>query len=121
MTPMVSSSTMYSLLGAPSDHFSPLAAAAAGGHLDVCRLLVERGAEVNEENPSAQSTGVTPVIAASQAGSTEVVEYLLSLGARRDAKLRVQRQPATGLLFGGSDAFHAASQMGSVEVGSVRF
>lgn len=55
----------------------PLHAAAAGRHIDVCRLLVAAGADVN----ATQHGGYTPLHEAAQHGDAEMVELFLSAGA----------------------------------------
>lgn len=59
----------------------PLAAAAAHGHLDVCRLLLADGADVDMSGKSA-----TPLIAAADRGHLTVVRELLAAGAAVDAR-----------------------------------
>jgi len=60
---------------------SPLAIAAGHGHLDVVKLLVARGANVN---PAGQGREGTPLTAAAHQGRREVVEFLLEKGAKLD-------------------------------------
>jgi ankyrin repeat protein len=55
----------------------PLHAAAAGRHVEVCRLLLAAGADVT----ATQHGGVTPLHAAAQHGDDEMVELFLSAGA----------------------------------------
>lgn len=55
----------------------PLIAAAARGHLDTVRLLLERGADVN----AADLTGWTPLHAAAYSGNPEIIKLLLERGA----------------------------------------
>ena len=70
--------------GAPVDAYTkndlanqPLHAAAAGRHLEVCRLLLAAGADVN----ATQHGGYTPLHEAAQHGDVEMVELFLSAGA----------------------------------------
>ncbi|KAI5819859.1 hypothetical protein BZA77DRAFT_274893 [Pyronema omphalodes] len=58
---------------------SPLALAAEGGHIEVARLLFDRGADINSEE------GQPPLISASYNGHTEIVKFLLDKGARMEA------------------------------------
>jgi ankyrin repeat protein len=55
----------------------PLLSAAGTGCVDVARLLIERGANVNAKDHD----GWTPLMKAAQAGHTEMVELLLEHGA----------------------------------------
>src|SRR6186997_3692578 len=55
----------------------PLHAAAAGRHLEVCRVLLGAGADVN----ATQHGGYTPLHEAAQHGDVEMVELFLSAGA----------------------------------------
>jgi len=54
-----------------------LHSAAAGRHIEVCRVLIAAGADVN----ATQRHGFTPLHAAAQHGDVELVELLLSAGA----------------------------------------
>ena len=56
----------------------PLTAAATGGHLEVVRLLLARGANVNASNAI---NGVSPLFISSYMGHGEVVRELLAHGA----------------------------------------
>jgi adenosylhomocysteine nucleosidase len=55
----------------------PLHAAAAGRHIEICRLLLAAGADVN----ATQHGGYTPLHEAAQHGDVEMVELFLSAGA----------------------------------------
>lgn len=55
----------------------PLHAAAAGRHMEVCRVLLAAGADVN----ATQHGGYTPLHAAAQHGDVEMSELFLSAGA----------------------------------------
>ena len=55
----------------------PLHAAAAGRHLEVCRVLLGAGADVN----ATQHGGYTPLHEAAQSGDVELAELFLSAGA----------------------------------------
>ena len=57
---------------------SPLWIAAAGGHLDTVRALVEAGASTNQ----ATKIGVAPLHIAAAGGHLEVVRVLIESGAR---------------------------------------
>ncbi len=68
----------------------PLHAAAAGRHIEVCRLLVAAGADVN----ATQHGGVTPLHEAAQHGDAEMVELFLSAGADPTTTADDGRTPA---------------------------
>ena len=55
----------------------PLHAAAAGRHIEVCRILIAAGADVN----ATQHGGFTPLHEAAQHGDVEMVELFLSAEA----------------------------------------
>jgi len=60
--------------------FTPLHSAAVGGHVDVVKLLVDAGAEVD----AADDRGRTPLIRAAEYGHAAVVELLVGRGAQLD-------------------------------------
>ena len=68
----------------------PLHAAAAGRHLEVCRLLLGAGADVN----ATQHGGYTPLHEAAQSGDVELAELFLSAGA--DPTVRERRRRDAG-------------------------
>lgn len=78
-----------------------LVGAAQRGDAKLCRLLLERGANVNV----AKSDGETALTAAAGKGHAEVVELLLANQAKVDAAV-----------LDGEQAIHKAARHGSVEV-----
>ncbi len=77
--------------------WTALTKAAFRGHLDIVKLLIGCGSDVN----AASSTGFTPLLAASQNGWGEIARFLMDNGAKLDAALK---DGATGLIaasFGG--------------------
>lgn len=68
----------------------PLHAAAAGRHLEVCRILLAAGADVN----ATQHGGFTPLHEAAQHGDVELAELFLSAGADPSAGDDSGRTPA---------------------------
>ena len=82
---------------------TPLIEAAIGGHLDVVRLLVDNGADVNIQGESWQA----PLHFAAAEGHVEIVRFLLAHGA--DVSLF---KPHTTPL-------HAAASRGQVEVARI--
>jgi ankyrin repeat protein len=57
--------------------------AAGAGHLDVVRLLVEKGAGIEKVVPGDEN----PLIHASEGGEAEVVRFLLGKGADVNARV----------------------------------
>lgn len=68
----------------------PLHSAVASGNLEIAKMLLEQGADVN----AVQSGGFTPLHAAAHNGQAEMVELLLSCGASRDMVTDDGRQAA---------------------------
>lgn len=68
----------------------PLHAAAAGRHIEVCRLLLAAGADVN----ATQHAGYTPLHEAAGSGDVELAELFLSAGADPRAATTDGRIPA---------------------------
>ncbi len=60
---------------------TPLIAAAEGGHIQVVRMLVDAGAEVNR----ADAGGFTPLMGAARTGHAGLVKFLLERGANPEA------------------------------------
>jgi ankyrin repeat protein len=65
--------------------WSALHIAANKGQLEVVKLLVDRGADLNYKHPI---TKMTPLAMAALDGYTDVVDYLLSKGADPNVKMR---------------------------------
>lgn len=63
--------------GLPSASKTPLHLAARRGHLEICRLLVDSGADVNAET----TEGVRPLFESLLSGNPEVVRFLLDRDA----------------------------------------
>jgi ankyrin repeat protein len=64
--------------------------AAQNNHLEIVRLLLEHGADVNEipqPNPCTGMVSMTPLMAASAHGHTDVVKLLLAHGADASAQV----------------------------------
>ncbi len=73
-------------------HGTALTAAAAEGHLDVIRLLLDKGAHVNRKD----HTGITPWAAAAAGGRAEALELLESRGAKGSLTLALLRAVQLG-------------------------
>ncbi len=58
--------------------------------VDVMKVLVDKGADVN----AANDAGMTPMHYAVQRGVDRIIEYLASKGARFDVKNKQGRSPA---------------------------
>lgn len=70
---------------ATNENYSPLQAAAWHGYVDVARLLITAGANVNA---AETRYGFTPLLAAARSGSIETVMLLLDAHADRDARTK---------------------------------
>lgn len=69
--------------GETIDGAPPLWCAAAAGHMDIVKLLISHGAEVN----TITRTNSTPLRAACFDGHLEIVKYLVQHGADIEVKL----------------------------------
>lgn len=74
-----------------ADGFTGLGLAIFFGHLELARMLVERGADVNLSSRNALR--VAPLHSAVAAGSQELVDLLLAHGARPDVAESVEATP----------------------------
>lgn len=88
---------------------SPLFAAAAGGHLDVVKLLIERDADVNARTKTIKLYDYcddrTPLMMACHGGYLDVASYLIEHGADIDLQDSIQ-----------DTCLHYAARMGHVEI-----
>ncbi len=64
--------------------FTPLFVASFNGHIEIVKILLEHGADINKINTSEGGDEVTPLIAAVQCGHVEIVKILLDQGAYID-------------------------------------
>lgn len=79
-------------VNSPSDNsmkVMPLHSAAATRQLEICRLLIEHGADVN----AVQADDFTPLHAAAQNGHIELIELLLAHGAQPNVRTSDGRTP----------------------------
>ncbi len=86
-----------------ADGFTPLGLAVFFGHLDIARMLVESGADV--DLPSRNALHVAPLHSAVASGSLALLDLLLARGAKPDC---VEFLEATPL--------HSAAAQGSPEM-----
>ena len=90
----------------------PLNSAAAGRHLDVSRLLVARGADVN----TAEHGGFVPLHQAAEHGDGELAELLLAAGADPGVRLDDGRTAADIALEAGHEGL--ADRLGGPSLGA---
>lgn len=76
--------TDYQHMGAKGEpvHMTALTTAALTGNIDICRLLIEHGANTNPRNPFALS----PLHAATRTGNPRLMQLLIAHGAKLDAE-----------------------------------
>lgn len=68
-----------------SQHVAPLNSAAAGQHIEIARVLIAHGADVN----ARQTGGFVPLHSAAQNGQIEMIRLLIEHGADANAKSEV--------------------------------
>jgi ankyrin repeat protein len=83
---------------------APIHAAVAANSVDLTRLLLENGAQVD----LAQAGGVTPLHSAAHRGNVALVELLLQHGARKDLKMD---NGQTALDFAKADGHEAVEKL----------
>jgi ankyrin repeat protein len=76
---------------------TPLFLAIPSGHVEVVRLLQEKGADIDAPNAS----GLTPLAEAAQEGLLEVVRLLLDQGANIEATCKFRRTPLAWAVISG--------------------
>ena len=92
------------LVGSNSaDGFSGLSLAVFFGHLEIAKILVDAGADVNRQSDNA--IRVTPLHSAVESGSVPLLELLLAHGAKPDP-----------VEFLGATPLHSAAARGSREM-----
>ena len=75
--------------GGREDGWTCLIDAASYGHLDICRLLIDKGAQVEAKD----SDGWTPLHSAALRGHVEIVRLLCDRGADVEARDNGGRRP----------------------------
>jgi ankyrin repeat protein len=91
-------------IGGKEDGRTCLMTAALHGHLDICRLLIEKGAQVKAKDRS----GYTPLHYAAEKGRIEIVRLLCDLGA--DVEARITEWPR------GSRPLHMAAAYSHISI-----
>jgi ankyrin repeat protein len=85
-----------------ADRHHALALAAAQGHADIVRLLLDAGEDPNRYNPEGFHSHTTPLHQAALAGRDTVVRLLVGRGARLDIKDTIyQSTPLGWAIYGG--------------------
>jgi ankyrin repeat protein len=79
-----------------AERHSALAIAALHGHIDVVRLLLDAGEDVNRFNPDGQHAHATPLHQAIANGHLETVKLLMERGARLDMKDKIFKSTPLG-------------------------
>ena len=78
--------------GANKEHrnvsdYTPLSLAASGGYVNIIKLLLSHGAEINSRTGS--KLGISPLMLAAMNGHTQAVKLLLDMGSDINAQVRV--------------------------------
>jgi ankyrin repeat protein len=85
----------------PKNH-TALTVAARHGHAEICRLLIERGANTNPQNPE----NFTPLHAAAWSGNAEITKMLIAHGAKIDVHDATGVTPLHRALFADANNNH---------------
>lgn len=90
-------------------HNTALTSAARHGHLDICKLLIEHGANTNPQNPN----NFTPLHAAAWNGNAEIIKILIAHGAQIDVHDATGITPLHRALISDKDNnhYHAFAQL----------
>ena len=77
--------------GANKEHrnvsdYTPLSLAASGGYVNIIKLLLSHGAEINSRTGS--KLGISPLMLAAMNGHTNAVKLLLDMGSDINAQVR---------------------------------
>ncbi len=112
------------LLAHDADVHNPLEFASVGGHIEICRLLLDNGFDIETETDD----GISPLAAAADMGRPDIIELLISAGAEaqfdREALIRASASGHTvivqKLLRAGANpdmkALMRASEEGHIEI-----
>jgi ankyrin repeat domain-containing protein 17 len=75
--------------------YTPLSLAASGGYVNIIRLLLSHGAEINSRTGS--KLGISPLMLAAMNGHTAAVKTLLDMGSDINAQIETNRNTALTL------------------------
>ena len=86
--------------GANKEHrnvsdYTPLSLAASGGYVNIIKLLLAHGAEINSRTGS--KLGISPLMLAAMNGHTAAVKLLLDMGSDINAQIETNRNTALTL------------------------
>lgn len=75
--------------------YTPLSLAASGGYVNIIKLLLNHGAEINSRTGS--KLGISPLMLAAMNGHTAAVKLLLDMGSDINAQIETNRNTALTL------------------------
>lgn len=75
--------------------YTPLSLAASGGYVNIIKLLLSHGAEINSRTGS--KLGISPLMLAAMNGHTAAVKLLLDMGSDINAQIETNRNTALTL------------------------
>jgi len=86
--------------GANKEHrnvsdYTPLSLAASGGYVNIIKLLLSHGAEINSRTGS--KLGISPLMLAAMNGNTAAVKLLLDMGSDINAQIETNKNTALTL------------------------
>lgn len=86
--------------GANKEHrnvsdYTPLSLAASGGYVNIIKLLLQNGAEINSRTGS--KLGISPLMLAAMNGNTAAVKLLLDMGSDINAQIETNKNTALTL------------------------
>jgi ankyrin repeat protein len=75
--------------------YTPLSLAASGGYVNIIKLLLSHGAEINSRTGS--KLGISPLMLAAMNGHTQAVKLLIDMGSDVNAQIETNRNTALTL------------------------
>ncbi len=75
--------------------YTPLSLAASGGYVNIIKLLLDYGAEINSRTGS--KLGISPLMLAAMNGHTQAVKVLIDMGSDVNAQIETNRNTALTL------------------------